>query len=91
MENVLLILSLPIHLLKIGLERLGKVAKNQQRVEQKHNNHDSNCTVLFPTNGVGFGHFTRMYALAKGMKKTKPKNGNYFLHYYANITHTVFG
>ncbi len=28
-----------------------------------------NCVVLFPTNGVGFGHFTRMYALAKRLKK----------------------
>jgi len=28
-----------------------------------------NCVVMFPTNGVGFGHFTRMLALAKRMKK----------------------
>jgi UDP:flavonoid glycosyltransferase YjiC (YdhE family) len=27
------------------------------------------CIVMFPTNGVGFGHFTRMLALAKQMKK----------------------
>jgi len=27
------------------------------------------CIVLFPTNGVGFGHFTRMYALAKRLRK----------------------
>ena len=66
-------LSFPILCLKIGLERLGKVAKNQQSVEQKHNNHDSNTTVLFPTNGVGFGHFTRMYALAKELRKQNPK------------------
>lgn len=66
-------LSFPILCFKIGLERLGKVAKNQQRVEQKDNNHDSNTTVLFPTNGVGFGHFTRMYALAKELRKQNPK------------------
>ena len=30
------------------------------------------CIVLFPTNGVGFGHFTRMYALAKRLQKTLP-------------------
>ncbi len=66
-------LSFPILCFKIGLERLGKVAKNQQQVEQKDNNHDSNSTVLFPTNGVGFGHFTRMYALAKELRKQNPK------------------
>ena len=66
-------LSFPILCFKIGLERLGKVAKNQQRVEKKDNNHDSNTTVLFPTNGVGFGHFTRMYALAKELRKQNPK------------------
>lgn len=27
------------------------------------------CVVMFPTNGVGFGHFTRMLALAKRMKE----------------------
>ena len=30
--------------------------------------------VLFPTNGVGFGHFTRMYALAKRWKKRFPSS-----------------
>lgn len=32
----------------------------------------SNCVVLFPTNGVGFGHFTRMYALAKRLRSKSP-------------------
>ena len=32
-----------------------------------------NCVVMFPTNGVGFGHFTRMLALAKRMKKLDPE------------------
>ena len=31
-----------------------------------------NCVVLFPTNGVGFGHFTRMLAIAKRMKQQEP-------------------
>ena len=30
------------------------------------------CIVLFPTNGVGFGHFTRMYALAKRLRMRSP-------------------
>jgi hypothetical protein len=32
-----------------------------------------NCVVMFPTNGVGFGHFTRMLAVAKRMKKLDPE------------------
>ncbi|MGB1589733.1 MAG: hypothetical protein ACPHDO_05285, partial [Candidatus Poseidoniaceae archaeon] len=31
-----------------------------------------NCVVMFPTNGVGFGHFTRMLAVAKRMKTKDP-------------------
>ena len=30
------------------------------------------CIVLFPTNGVGFGHFTRMYAVARALRKADP-------------------
>jgi UDP:flavonoid glycosyltransferase YjiC (YdhE family) len=29
--------------------------------------------VLFPTNGVGFGHFTRMYALARRLREQDPE------------------
>ena len=32
-----------------------------------------NCVVMFPTNGVGFGHFTRMLALARRMKLNDSK------------------
>jgi UDP:flavonoid glycosyltransferase YjiC (YdhE family) len=32
----------------------------------------SNTVVLFPTNGVGFGHFTRMYALARRLRRRDP-------------------
>jgi hypothetical protein len=30
------------------------------------------CMVLFPTNGVGMGHMSRMVALAKSIQRTKP-------------------
>jgi hypothetical protein len=30
------------------------------------------CVVFFPTNGVGFGHYTRTLAIAKKLKKTNP-------------------
>ena len=32
-----------------------------------------NSIVFFPTNGVGFGHFTRLLAVANKIKKTDPE------------------
>jgi UDP-N-acetylglucosamine--N-acetylmuramyl-(pentapeptide) pyrophosphoryl-undecaprenol N-acetylglucosamine transferase len=31
------------------------------------------CVVLFPTNGVGLGHFTRLFAVAKRIRKQDPE------------------
>ena len=55
------------------MERLGKrkppyVNKEIENIEKT----TKDCVVFFPTNGVGFGHFTRMYALAKRWKKHSP-------------------
>lgn len=72
-----LLIFLPIRLLYLGyclgMERLGKrtspyVSKEYENIEQT----PEDCVVFFPTNGVGFGHFTRMYALAKRWKKHSP-------------------
>ena len=66
-----LLISLPILMFVIGLELIG--LKSQPKA--LHTNHagrdivKGNCVVMFPTNGVGFGHFTRMLALAKRMKE----------------------
>ena len=51
-----------------GLERIGKKkfisdGSNHHPVKNRH------CVVMFPTNGVSFGHFTRLLAIAKRMKK----------------------
>ena len=66
-----LIITLPWMMLMIGFELLGwksqPAALNMNssgRLSSK-----GNCIVMFPTNGVGFGHFTRMLAVAKRMKK----------------------
>ena len=66
-----LILSLPFMMLMIGLELIGLKAQphalqtnDAGRVRSK-----GNCVVMFPTNGVGFGHFTRLLAIAKRMKQ----------------------
>jgi len=58
-------------MLMIGLELIG--LKAQPKALQTNNTGreltKGNCVVMFPTNGVGFGHFTRMLALAKRMKE----------------------
>ena len=69
-----LIVSLPWMMLMIGFELLGWKAQpsalslsNTGRLSSK-----GRCIVMFPTNGVGFGHFTRMLAVAKRMKEQDP-------------------
>jgi UDP-N-acetylglucosamine--N-acetylmuramyl-(pentapeptide) pyrophosphoryl-undecaprenol N-acetylglucosamine transferase len=69
-----LIVTLPWLMLMIGFELLGWKAQpaafsvsNTGRLSSK-----GDCVVMFPTNGVGFGHFTRMLAVAKRMKSKDP-------------------
>ena len=69
-----LLLSLLWQIPLVGLEMLGKKAppSGLVRVTLDPNVAKRNCIVMFPTNGVGFGHFTRMLALAKQMKINDP-------------------
>ena len=66
-----LIITLPMLMLIIGFELLGRKAPPATYVPNSEPKltQNSNCIVMFPTNGVGFGHFTRMLAIAKRMKK----------------------
>ena len=66
-----LIITLPMLMLMIGFELLGRKAPPATHVPSSEPKltQNSNCIVMFPTNGVGFGHFTRMLAIAKRMKK----------------------
>jgi len=71
----LLLVTLPWNMVMIGLEMLGKKPPSPaalERVTQDPTLSERNCVVVFPTNGVGFGHFTRMLALSKYMKKEDP-------------------
>jgi len=54
-----------------GLERIGKKKFISDRYES-HPVNNRHCVVMFPTNGVGFGHFTRLLGIAKRMKKQDP-------------------
>jgi hypothetical protein len=70
-----LIISLPWLMVRCGLEMLGKLPSPSagKKINNKPPSEPLNNTVImFPTNGVGFGHFTRMLALAKRMKNRDP-------------------
>ena len=69
-----LIITLPIHMLMIGFELLGLKPQPQSLSTNSAGRLTSkgDCIVMFPTNGVGFGHFTRLLAIAKRMKNINP-------------------
>ncbi len=70
-----LIITLPWIMLMIGLEIIG--LKSQPPAftirPSGRQNSKGDCVVMFPTNGVGFGHFTRMLSIAIRMKKIDPE------------------
>lgn len=79
-------ISFPIFLVLLGLERLGrrpqKVIEVDYTTASEINSQSTpvkqeapapeNSVVFFPTNGVGFGHFTRLYSVARRLKKQDP-------------------
>ena len=70
---IFLPLTFPYHVFLLGLEKLGLKAPPIGLLEDSTTGAKSeNCVLLFPTNGVGFGHFTRMYAVAKAIRKQSP-------------------
>ncbi len=66
---LILPISFPIYCLILGLERIGKIAKPEIVENYALEEEQNHSIVLFPTNGVGFGHFTRLYAVAKQLRK----------------------
>ena len=50
----------------------GLSSKRGLTINSEESYESRNSIVLFPTNGVGFGHFTRMLALAKSIRKISP-------------------
>ena len=66
-------ISLPLLAVKLGLQRIGRrPIEETLSIEQSVHIEREHCIVLFPTNGVGFGHFTRMYAVARALRKADP-------------------
>ena len=70
---LILPISFPIFAFNLGLKRLGKRSMHEQLPSAEASSEERNHSiVLFPTNGVGFGHFTRMYAVARTLRKQDP-------------------
>jgi UDP-N-acetylglucosamine--N-acetylmuramyl-(pentapeptide) pyrophosphoryl-undecaprenol N-acetylglucosamine transferase len=69
-----LIITLPTLMFRIGLELIGILPQPRALLlnEAGRPVENGSCVVMFPTNGVGFGHFTRMLAVAKRMKNLDP-------------------
>ena len=64
--------TLPVVLWSLGMEMLGRRPRPMSDAMIQLKGGPSNTVVLFPTNGVGFGHFTRMYALARRLRRRDP-------------------
>ena len=61
-------ISFPIVIFLLGLEKIG--LRPRPKTKRGYGGYEpENVILLFPTNGVGFGHFTRMYGLARKIRK----------------------
>ena len=71
------IIFLPFALIKLSWrlvgERLGKIKSPYSNYSLDDGLEKRKSIVLFPTNGVGFGHFTRLLAVGKRIKKISPE------------------
>lgn len=65
-------ITLPIVTWQIAMEMLGRRPRPMSDSMIQLKGGPDDCIVLFPTNGVGFGHFTRMYGLARRLRKLNP-------------------
>ena len=72
---LILPLTIPSLFVRLAREKLGHLERNNSETypigSRMGENRDS--IVFFPTNGVGFGHFTRLLAVAKKIKETDPE------------------
>ena len=76
-RNPIKAISLPVTFPKLLFDifssRTGKTSnKSESFYPISRINNSRDCIVFFPTNGVGFGHFTRMLAVARNYKKKNP-------------------
>ena len=83
---VILPVTLPLLFWKFSQEMIGnrKMIDHDDGEEMLVSTRD--CAVIFPTNGVGMGHYARMYALSLALRRKNPEmeivffTTNYVLH-----------
>jgi len=73
LKIITLPLSTPLLILNLILKRKGLRSNTNIMFPTDEYNEIRNSVVFFPTNGVGFGHFTRLLAVAIRLKKISPK------------------
>ena len=72
-------ITFPVYVFLLGLERLGRMPQKKIDTDydslnsEDQQNISKDAIVFFPTNGVGFGHFTRLYAIARRLRKSNPE------------------
>jgi UDP-N-acetylglucosamine--N-acetylmuramyl-(pentapeptide) pyrophosphoryl-undecaprenol N-acetylglucosamine transferase len=66
---IFLPISVPWLIFSLGLERLGRKAIPEFEQPNFDATGNRKSIVMFPTNGVGFGHFTRLLSIARRIKK----------------------
>jgi len=69
---ILLPFTLPNLAYNYTRERLGHKTYDTGITNDSVGQYKRDCIVLFPTNGVGMGHFSRMYSLARSVRKIRP-------------------
>ena len=69
---ILLPFVIPWKIIDYGLSRLGKKKFKQIELESIYRKRRKSI-VMFPTNGVGFGHFTRLLSISRAIKKIDPE------------------
>ena len=79
-------IAIPVLLWNFAMERVGKKSSPEGSLDLEKGIRGRNCAILFPTNGVGMGHYARMYALSLSLKRRDPQmeivffTTNYVLH-----------
>ena len=83
---LILPISIPLLLWSFGREKMGRKSILEVSDSEKFTSSTRECVVLFPTNGVGMGHYARMFSLALAIRRMKPEveivffTTNYVLH-----------
>ena len=73
LRTIFLPISTPFLILDIFRERIGSISASDNSVSVPNSVESRrDSIVFFPTNGVGFGHFTRLLAIARKIRESQP-------------------